>query len=118
MRWLIIKVLSTSEEERSVSVRVNRSTTRFPACATSCVMDTPDGRRVKEVHESRHLCGPPPRARPRATPHDAQVAPRRTRVAFLKLDVQFADEDELLAQEFGIPTKKVYTASFVPTIAT
>ncbi len=27
------------------------------------------------------------------------------RVAFLKLDVQYADEDELLAEEFEIPTK-------------
>jgi len=36
------------------------------------------------------------------------------RVAFLKLDVQYADEDELLAREFGIPTKKVYTGEVCP----
>ena len=36
------------------------------------------------------------------------------RVAFLKLDVQYADEDELLAQEFGIPTKKVYSGELCP----
>ena len=36
------------------------------------------------------------------------------RVAFLKLDVQFADEDELLAKEFGIPTKKVYSGELCP----
>lgn len=35
-------------------------------------------------------------------------------VAFLKLDVQFADEDELFAKEFGIPTKKVYTGELCP----
>jgi Ni2+-binding GTPase involved in maturation of urease and hydrogenase len=35
-------------------------------------------------------------------------------VAFLKLDVQYADEDELLAKEFGIPTKKVYTGELCP----
>ena len=35
-------------------------------------------------------------------------------VAFLKLDVQFADEDELLAKEFGIPTRKVYTGELCP----
>jgi len=34
--------------------------------------------------------------------------------AFVKLDVQYADEDELLAQEFGIPTKKVYTGELCP----
>jgi Ni2+-binding GTPase involved in maturation of urease and hydrogenase len=36
------------------------------------------------------------------------------RVAFLKLDVQFADEDELLASEFGIPTRKVYSGELCP----
>jgi len=36
------------------------------------------------------------------------------KVAFLKLDVQFADEDELLAEEFQIPTKKVYSGELCP----
>ena len=36
------------------------------------------------------------------------------RVSFLKLDVQYADEDELLAQEFQIPTKKVYSGELCP----
>ena len=36
------------------------------------------------------------------------------RVAFLKLDVQYADEDELLASEFGIPTRKVYSGELCP----
>jgi len=36
------------------------------------------------------------------------------RVAFLKLDVQYADEDELLAAEFGIPTRKVYSGELCP----
>jgi len=36
------------------------------------------------------------------------------RVAFLKIDVQFAEEDELLAQEFGIPTRKVYSGELCP----
>jgi Ni2+-binding GTPase involved in maturation of urease and hydrogenase len=35
-------------------------------------------------------------------------------VAFLKLDVQYADEDTLFAKEFGIPTKKVYTGELCP----
>ena len=35
-------------------------------------------------------------------------------VAFVKLDVQYADEDELLAKEFNIPTKKVYTGELCP----
>ncbi|MGZ6993513.1 MAG: GTP-binding protein, partial [Ilumatobacteraceae bacterium] len=36
------------------------------------------------------------------------------RVAFLKIDVQYADEDELLAREFGIPTRKLYSGELCP----
>lgn len=36
------------------------------------------------------------------------------RVAFLKIDVQFAEEDEQLAEEFGIPTRKVYSGELCP----
>lgn len=36
------------------------------------------------------------------------------RPAYLKLDVQFAEEDQLLAQEFGVPTKKVYSGELCP----
>lgn len=36
------------------------------------------------------------------------------KTAFLKIDVQYAEEDELLAQEFGIPTKKVYSGELCP----
>jgi Ni2+-binding GTPase involved in maturation of urease and hydrogenase len=35
-------------------------------------------------------------------------------VAFLKIDVQYADEDTELATEFGIPTKKVYSGELCP----
>jgi Ni2+-binding GTPase involved in maturation of urease and hydrogenase len=34
--------------------------------------------------------------------------------AFLKIDVQFADEDIYFAEEFGIPTKKVYSQDLCP----
>ena len=36
------------------------------------------------------------------------------RPAFLKLDVQFADEDEMMAGEFGIPARKVYSGELCP----
>jgi len=36
------------------------------------------------------------------------------RVAFLKLDVQYAEEDEQLASELGIPTRKVYSGELCP----
>ncbi len=35
-------------------------------------------------------------------------------VAFLKVDVQFAEEDEQFAREFGIPTRKVYSGELCP----
>jgi len=34
--------------------------------------------------------------------------------AFLKIDVQYADEDIALAEEFSIPTKKVYSGELCP----
>jgi Ni2+-binding GTPase involved in maturation of urease and hydrogenase len=36
------------------------------------------------------------------------------RLAFLKIDVQYADEDEVFAQEFEIPTRKVYSGELCP----
>ena len=36
------------------------------------------------------------------------------RLAYLKVDVQFADEDELFRSEFGIPAKKVYSGEVYP----
>lgn len=35
-------------------------------------------------------------------------------VAFLKIDVQFAEEDEQFTHEFGIPTRKVYSGELCP----
>ncbi len=35
-------------------------------------------------------------------------------LAFLKIDVQFADEDELFRDEFAIPVKKVYSGELCP----
>ncbi len=39
---------------------------------------------------------------------------RDRKMAFLKIDVQFADEDEQFRQEFEIPTKKVYSGELCP----
>lgn len=36
------------------------------------------------------------------------------RLAYLKIDVQFADEDEIFHQEFGMPTHKVYSGDLCP----
>ena len=36
------------------------------------------------------------------------------RLAFLKIDVQYADEDEVFAQEFEMPARKVYSGELCP----
>lgn len=36
------------------------------------------------------------------------------KIVFLKIDVQYADEDEVFANEFGIPTRKVYSGELCP----
>ena len=36
------------------------------------------------------------------------------KVAFLKIDVQFAEEDEQFKREFGIPARKVYSGELCP----
>jgi len=36
------------------------------------------------------------------------------RIVYLKVDVQYAEEDEQFAKEFGIPTKKVYSGELCP----
>src|SRR5512147_1979427 len=36
------------------------------------------------------------------------------RTAFLKIDVQYADEDELFTAEFGIPARKLYSGELCP----
>lgn len=37
-----------------------------------------------------------------------------TKLAYLKIDVQFTDEDELFKKTFDIPTKKVYSGELCP----
>ena len=39
---------------------------------------------------------------------------RGLKPAFFKLDVQFAEEDEQIAKEFGIPARKVYSGELCP----
>lgn len=36
------------------------------------------------------------------------------RIAYLKIDVQYADEDEMFRREFDIPVKKVYSGELCP----
>jgi len=43
-----------------------------------------------------------------------KILQKGLRVVFLKIDVQYADEDEIFAAEFGIPTRKVYSGELCP----
>jgi Ni2+-binding GTPase involved in maturation of urease and hydrogenase len=43
-----------------------------------------------------------------------RLARRGWSTAFLKIDVQYAEEDEQFAREFGIPTRKVYSGDLCP----
>ena len=43
-----------------------------------------------------------------------RLARRGRSAAFLKIDVQYAEEDEEFAREFGIPTRKVYSGDLCP----
>ena len=113
----VTQVLSTSDDERSVSARVNRLDDALSALREKLRMGSacaPES--CRRSHESRRsVPGRPPPARPRCsvTPRESCCRPAH-RVAFLKLDVQYADEDELLAKEFGIPTRKVYSGELCP----
>ena len=91
------------------------------ACARSCARcgsrrDSTADANCRRSHETGHLRRARPRpARPRCCATDrAKLLAAGHRVAFLKLDVQYADEDELLAKEFGIPTRKVYSGELCP----
>ncbi|MEA2076015.1 MAG: GTP-binding protein [Euryarchaeota archaeon] len=44
----------------------------------------------------------------------AKLLQRGDKVAYLKIDTQYAIEDEIFKKEFGIPTKKVYTGDLCP----
>jgi Ni2+-binding GTPase involved in maturation of urease and hydrogenase len=39
---------------------------------------------------------------------------KQLKVSFLKIDVQYADEDEIFQKEFSIPTRKVYSGELCP----
>jgi Ni2+-binding GTPase involved in maturation of urease and hydrogenase len=43
-----------------------------------------------------------------------KVMQKHQKPVYLKIDVQFADEDQVFAKEFGIPTKKVYSGDLCP----
>ncbi len=59
--------------------------------------------------------GPPTSGKSTVLKHVIKKLQKKVeKVAFLKIDVQFAEEDEIFKQEFGIPTKKVYSGELCP----
>ena len=43
-----------------------------------------------------------------------RLIPKGFKICYLKIDVQYSDEDELFRKEFSIPTKKVYSGELCP----
>jgi len=59
--------------------------------------------------------GPPTSGKTTVLKHTTKILKEKDhRLAYLKIDVQYANEDELFAKEFNIPTKKVYSGDLCP----
>ncbi len=43
-----------------------------------------------------------------------RMAAREIKTAYLKIDVLYADDDTIIAKEFGIPVKKIYSGELCP----
>jgi len=43
-----------------------------------------------------------------------RMATKGLKTAYIKIDVLYADEDELISQEFGIPVRKIYSGELCP----
>jgi Ni2+-binding GTPase involved in maturation of urease and hydrogenase len=43
-----------------------------------------------------------------------RMAAREIKTAYVKIDVLYADDDTIIAKEFGIPVKKVYSGELCP----
>ena len=114
----ITNVLETNEAERELATRVSRLDDVLSRLREKLRLGERAQRRTnwKESGMKLAICAGPPRpARPPscATSSASCWTPGHA-VAFLKIDVQYADEDELLAAEFGIPTRKVYSGELCP----
>ncbi|MGB9623985.1 MAG: GTP-binding protein [Phycisphaerae bacterium] len=59
--------------------------------------------------------GPPTSGKTTVLKHAARrLLDRGHRLAYLKIDVQYADEDEMFASALGIPARKVYSGDLCP----
>ena len=59
--------------------------------------------------------GPPTSGKTTVLKHAAKkLIEKGHKLGYLKIDVQYADEDEIFKEAFGIPTKKVYSGDLCP----
>ncbi len=114
---MVTQVLTTSAEERTLSGRVSTldealsGLARQPALGPAAV-----GRGTGGVDMKLVICaGPATTGKTAVLGHIVRrLLPRDVRVAFLKIDVQYAEEDEYFAREFALPTRKVYSGELCP----
>jgi len=60
------------------------------------------------------IAGPPSAGKTAVVRQTIRALQDRYRIAYLKIDVVRAFEDEELAAEFGIPARKVYSGDLCP----
>ena len=61
------------------------------------------------------VAGPPTSGKTTVLKHAVRkLVAEGFKIAFLKVDVLYADEDEVFSREFGIPVKKVYSGELCP----
>ncbi len=58
--------------------------------------------------------GPPTSGKTTVLKQTVRKLLKNYKISYLKIDVQYADEDELFSKEFGIPTKKIYSGELCP----
>lgn len=59
--------------------------------------------------------GPPTSGKTTVLKHAAErLMEKGRRLAYLKIDVQYADEDDLFRERFGIPARKLYSGDLCP----
>ncbi len=114
----IMKILGTNEQERELATRVTKLDDVLSGLREKLRLGyslTGDELQGAFCMKLAIAAGPATTGKTSVLRHAIRkLIEHGERVAFLKIDVQYADEDELLAREFGIPTRKLYSGELCP----